>query len=78
MTNELDILQALRTLPVAVCITPRPNGYTWQCLDTSGTSPTLAAAMSEGLTYLTHTLASDALVIDDLLVATTTSRSMMN
>lgn len=76
--NERDILQALRTLPVAVCITPRPNGYLWQCLDTSSTSPTLVAAASEGLTYLIHTLADGALVIDDLLVATTTSRSIMN
>jgi len=65
MTNEHDILQALRTLPVAVCITPRPDGYTWQCLDRSGTTPALAAAISISLTFLTDTLASDALVIDD-------------
>ncbi len=61
--NERDILQALRHLPIAVCITPRPDGYTWQCLDTSGSSPTLVGAMTEGLTYLTQLLARDALVL---------------
>lgn len=76
MPNEHDIIQALRSLPVAVCITPQPDGYLWQSLDTSGTSPTLAGAMSEELTYLTEKLACDVLVIDDLLA--TPSRSMMN
>ena len=67
--NEQDILHALRTLPIAVCITPRPNEgtYLWQCLQGNGSTPTLAAALSEALTYLTHTLAGDATVIEDLL-----------
>jgi len=77
--NEHDILQSLRHLPIAVCITPRPDGsYQWQCLDAFGTSPTLAVAVSEGVTSLTRTLVGDALVLDDLLVATPTSTSMMN
>ena len=33
----------------------------------NGSTPTLAAALSEALTYLTHTLAGDATVIEDLL-----------
>ncbi len=74
--NEQDVLVALRHLPIAVCITPQSNGYIWQCLDTSGSSPTLVGAMSEGLTYLTEKLACDVLMIDDLL--TTPNRSMMN
>ncbi len=66
MTNERDLIQVLRTLPVAVCITLRPDGdYAWQCLDCSGTSPTLVAAMSAGLTVLTEKLTNDALVIDN-------------
>jgi len=66
-TQEQEILHALRTLPVAVIVTPREGNYIWQCLDGNGSAPTLAAAMSEALTYLTHTLAGDATVIEDLL-----------
>lgn len=68
MPNEHDIIQALRTLPVAVCITPRSDGYLWQCLSTSGFALTLAQAMTEGLTYPAHTFASDAIVVDDPVV----------
>ncbi len=61
-TQEQDILHALRTLPVAVIVTSRDGNYIWQCLDGNGSAPSLAAAMSEGLTYMTQALAGgDAL-----------------
>ena len=65
--NERDILRVLRTLPIAVCITPGPHAYIWQCLEGNGSTLTLAAAISEGLTYMTQAVVGDATVIDDLL-----------
>ncbi len=69
MTNiqEQDIVHALRTLPVAVIITPREGNYIWQCLDGNGSASSLTTAMSEGLTHMTQAVAGDATVIDDLL-----------
>jgi hypothetical protein len=67
--QEQEIIQALRNLPVAVIIWPRPapgGYYSWQCLDGSGLSESLAAAMSAGLTYLIEHVAGDAGALDDL------------
>lgn len=65
--QEQDILHALRSLPVAVIVTPRGGNYIWQCLDGNGSAPSLAVAMSEGLMHMTQAVAGDATVIDDLL-----------
>ena len=67
MMDEQAVLIALRTLPIAVCITPHSTGYVWQCLSGSGSSPTLAEAMTRSLTYMTQQLAGDETVIEDLL-----------
>jgi hypothetical protein len=54
--NEQAIIQALRNLPVSVQLTPdytqASGGYSWQCLDSSGSSSDLAAALSSALSFL--------------------------
>jgi hypothetical protein len=62
--NEQAIIKALRNLPVSIQLTPdysqASGGYIWQCLDGSGSSPDLAAALSESLSFLIGRLAADS------------------
>ena len=69
-TQEQAVLQTLRTLPIAVIITPRDEStYIWQCLDRNGSTSSLTTAMSEGLSYMTQAVVGDATVIDDVLTS---------
>ncbi len=49
---EQDVIEVLRNLPVAIIIM-RPGGeqewYVWQCVESNGTAPTFAAAVSQAL-----------------------------
>lgn len=74
--NEQDVKRGVRHPPIPVQIVPHVDEYVWQCLDTSGSSPTLAAALSASLTFLIEQFARDALLNDDLLVAIPAGSSM--
>lgn len=68
-TDEQEIIQVLRNLPIAIIVTPRANGYTWQCIEGNGTGPTLASVIASSVSYLTGRIAHNTNVIDDLRLA---------
>ena len=49
MKSDEQIIASLRNLTPAIIITPRKDGYIWQCLDRSGQVATLNVATCQAL-----------------------------
>lgn len=49
---EQELMAMLRRLPIPITITWRSGQYYWQCLQTTGSSHSLIAAVEAALVYL--------------------------